>query len=88
MNIFVWEQYGNTLVYETESDEAICELLHRVMATVEDWGEGVVGEVEKLFQVLDTKPNAIRVDIHKFFNRHANHEAFEFGRFMTTIPLV
>ena len=69
MNIFVWESHGNTMVYETENDEAIRELLYRMMAVVEDWGCGVKEEVEKLVDILDTKPNAIRFEIQKFFKK-------------------
>jgi hypothetical protein len=91
MNIFIWESYDNIQVFETETNEDIRKLLHRMMSIVDDWcedaGYEVKNEIKNLFHVLDTNPNAIRVEIQKFFNHYSEHVEFFYGRFSKTIPL-
>lgn len=85
MNVFLWQSFGTDAIFETENDEAIDKLLDRIALAVADWN--IDREVDYLRQTLLERPNAIRIEITKFFNRHSDHEMLEYGHFLTTTRL-
>ena len=85
MNVFLWQSYGSDMILETNTDGDINVLLGQIEMLCD--GLEMDRELAHLREVFSKTPDKIRPEIVKFFNRHSEWEAFEYGRFLTTTRL-
>lgn len=85
MRVFIWQSYGSDVVYEVPTDESMQRLINLIELAVRGWG--IESEIQHLRQAHAASFTRAEVEIQKFFNRHRDHEAFEFGRFHNTKEL-